>query len=466
MINDYVTFAIKERNEYMKYKYLKILPVALAGMMLFSGCTGQTPVEKTSAAAESSADEGNSTDENNSSSESTSAKTYDDYFSDRDISGETDSENTTEITLNDSGISASSDDLTISGSTVTITKEGTYIFSGALSDGNIIVNASKDEKVQIVLKDVSITSKTFAPIYVAQADKVFVTLEEGTTNELANGGSFTQIDDNNVDAVIFSKDDITLNGKGSLKITSPAGQGITGKDEVTITAGTYEINSSGTAIRANDSVAIADGNFTITTDTDGIHAENKDDDSLGEVYIAGGTFSINAKDDGIHGTTTLVVDGGTYDITAAEGLEATAVTINDGKISVKASDDGINAANKSSSFNARVEINGGEITVVMGSGDTDGVDANGDIIINGGTVNVTGNSTFDYDGEGTINGGTVIANGEEITSLPNQMKGGHGGMGGQKDGKGGSFGPKGHGDKGNRGEAPEKKGDNEWNGTL
>ena len=427
----------------MKNKFIRILPIAIIGVALLSGCATLNATESFSAFDESSlvanglmAD--STTDEKK--SEDNAEKTYDDYFSDRDISGEIDSYNAVEITFDEQSISANSDGVTVEGSTVTITKEGTYIISGTLSDGNIVVNTSKEDKVQLVLDGVSITSKTFAPIYVVQADKVFVTLKEGTTSTLTNGGSFIQIDDNNVDAVIYSKDDITLNGTGKLNISSPAGKGITGKDEVTITDGTYEIMSSDTAIRANDSVAIADGTFTIITDNDGIHAEKSDDDSLGEIYISGGSFIIKAKDDGIHGTTTLVIDGGTYDITAAEGLESTVVTINDGKISIEASDDGINAAKKSSLYSPKVEINGGNITIVMGAGDTDGVDANGDIIINGGTINVTGGSTFDYDGEGIINGGTVISNGEEITTLPNQMMGGREGMKRQKDGMDGKEG--------------------------
>ena len=120
----------------------------------------------------------------------------------------------------------------------------------------------------------------------------------------------------------------------------------------------------------------------------------------------------------------IEIKNGTFNITAAEGIEATYVKINDGKINISASDDGINAGNKSDKYSVKIEINGGDITINMGQGDTDGVDSNGDIIINGGTISVTGQSTFDYDGTGTINGGTVICNGEEVTTLPNQFMGG------------------------------------------
>ncbi len=367
----------------------------------------------------------------------------DELFSSRDLSGEIDTTDAVKISLNGDTAAASSENVSISGSTVTIKKEGTYILSGTLKNGSIIVNVSKEEKVQLVLNGVSITSDTFAPIYIAGADKVFITLSEGTQNTLVNGGSFKQIDDNNVDAVIFSKDDITLNGTGTLTVKSSAGHGIVGKDEVTIASGTYNISSSNTAIRANDSIAIADGTFTLVADTDGIHAENNDDDTLGSVYIKGGTFNIKVSDDGIHATTTLQIDGGTFNITAAEGLEATCVKINDGTVSITASDDGINAAKKSSGTTPTVEINGGNVTITMGQGDTDGIDSNGNITINGGTISITGNSAFDYDGTGVINGGKVIVNGTEVTTLTNQMMGGPGGGNGGFGGRGGFNGPRG-----------------------
>ena len=350
-------------------------------------------------------------------------------FSARDLSAEYDDETAT-VSLNGSGAAAESDYVSVTGSTVTITGSGTFLLSGTLDDGSIIVDADKEDKVQLVLNSVSIHSDSYAAIYVKQADKVFITLADGTRNTLSNGGSFTQRDDSNVDAVIFARDDITFNGTGSLTIASPAGHGIVGKDEVTITSGVYTIASAKCAVRANDSIAIADGTFTITAGTDGLHAENDEDDTLGNVYIAGGTFIIDANDDAIHANTLLQIDDGSFAITAAEGLEATYIQINGGDISISASDDGVNAARKSSAYTPTVEINGGYLTVVMGAGDTDGVDSNGNIIITGGTVDVTGQSTFDYDGTATYTGGTIIVNGQQVSSIPNQMMGG-GMMGGR-----------------------------------
>ncbi|MCR5173843.1 MAG: carbohydrate-binding domain-containing protein [Oscillospiraceae bacterium] len=332
------------------------------------------------------------------------------------------------ISLNGTSASASSDSVQISGSTVTITAAGTYILSGSLDNGSVIVNATKEDKVQLVLNGVDIHSDSFAAIYVAQADKMFITLAEGSVNTLTSGGSFVQIDGNDVDAVIFAKDDITLNGSGKLVISSPAGHGIVGKDEVTITGGTYEISSAKCAIRGNDSIAISDGSFTINAETDGLHAENSDDDTLGNIYIAGGSFTIHAGDDAIHANTLLQIDGGEITVSAAEGLEGTCIQINGGDISISASDDGVNAGKKSSAYTPTFEMNDGTLTVVMGQGDTDGIDSNGNIIVNGGTINITGQSTFDYDGTAQYNGGTIIVNGQQVNSISNQMMGG--GMGG------------------------------------
>lgn len=321
------------------------------------------------------------------------------------------------------------------GQDIHITSGGVYVLSGSASDVTVYVEADDSDKVQLVLDGVSITNADFPCIYVKTADKVFVTTVKGSENSLAVTGTFTADGDTNTDGVIFSKADLTLNGLGTLTVYS-SDNGIVGKDDLKITGGTYNITASSKTIEANDSIRIADGTFSLTAGSDGLHAENSDDDSQGYVYIGGGSFTIQAGDDGIHATSLAQIDGGTFTISAAEGIEATYIQINGGTISIQSWDDGINAARKSSAYTPTVEINGGDITIVMGSGDTDGVDSNGNIIINGGTINVTGNSSFDYDGSAQYNGGTIIVNGQQVTTIPNQMMGG-GGMGGFGGGRGG-----------------------------
>ena len=361
-----------------------------------------------------------------------------DVFSDRDLSGSYDTE-VFRITLSGGTASSDSDRVTVSGGTVSVNGPGTYLVSGTLDNGGIVVNADKQDKVQLVLSGASISSETGAAIYVAQADKVFVTLAEGTSNTLKNTGRFADAQDSEIDAVIYAKDDLTLNGSGSLTITSPAGHGIAGKDDVIITGGSYAITTAESAVTANDTLAVADGSLQITTEKDGLHSENNDDDTLGVIYITGGSFTIRAGDDAVHAESLLQIDGGSFDISAAEGLEATYVRINDGRIGITATGDGVNAAHKSSAYTPTVEISGGTLTVTMGPGDTDGIDSNGNLIITGGTVNVTANSAFDYDGTASFTGGTVIINGQQVDTLPNQMMGGgRGGMMG--GGRGGMMG--------------------------
>ena len=306
------------------------------------------------------------------SSESSSSATgithldADDMFTDRDKEVGYDEDTATAITLSDDASSCDSSSVTISNNTITITDEGTYLLTGSLSDGQVIVDAD-DKKVQLVLDSVNINCDTSAALYVKAADKVFVTLASDSENSLSNTSDFVAIDDNNIDAVIFSKDDLTLNGSGTLTVTAKYGHGIVSKDDLVITSGTYQITAAKHALSGKDSVRIADGVLTLDAGTDGIHSENTDNDAKGFIYIANGDISITADSDGFDAEETLQVDGGNIEVAAGddglhadgdliitdgtinvtksyEGLEGMTVTVEDGNISVVSSDDGINAA--------------------------------------------------------------------------------------------------------------------------
>lgn len=355
-----------------------------------------------------------------------------DMFTDRDLNPAYDKAE--EIVLSDSGSTSTSKNVHVEGSTITINKEGIYHITGSLSDGMIIVDSEKTDKIQLVLDGVTIHSNTSAAIYVRQADKVFVTLAAGSVNELSSGESYAAIDDNNIDAVIFSKDDLTLNGSGALNITSPAGHGIVSKDDLVITGGDYHITAKQHGLAANDSVRIADGAYEINVEEDGIHADDSDDNSTGFVYIENGSFNINAGDDGIHGTINIKVAGGTIDIpTSYEGIEARVVEITGGNINIVSSDDGINAAGASSDSassdsassdnafannggffdtdsGAAIIISGGTINI---NAEGDGIDSNGSLEISGGTIYVAGpvndgDGALDYGTTAKVTGGTVV----------------------------------------------------------
>ncbi|MCR5577489.1 MAG: carbohydrate-binding domain-containing protein [Oscillospiraceae bacterium] len=344
-------------------------------------------------------------------------------FTERDLEQEPDTADAETITLS-------------SGKDVTIPEAGVYILRGTAKETTVTVEADKDAKVQLVLDGVSITNTDFPCIYVKSADKVFVTTVSDSA--LTVSGGFRRDGDINTDAAVFSRADLTLNGCGALTISS-TDNGVVSKDDLKITGGSYVVSAKSKAFEANDSIRVAAGSFTINAGSDGLHAENDEDETLGNLYLLGGRFSITAGDDALHANTLLQIEGGNYSITAAEGLEATKVLVNGGILDVKASDDGVNAARKSSALSPAVEINGGRLTVTMGAGDTDAVDSNGDLTITGGRVEVTGNSGFDVDGSISFTGGTVIVNGQEVSTIPNQMMGGggFGGKGGFGGGKGG-----------------------------
>lgn len=401
----------------MKKKLLVIIASALI-MLTSASCTAKNTDSLTTATAASAktAEAENTAKTSSDNSDNSSGSGNDNVFTERDLAQTADLTNAKKYTVKDN-------------ENIKITSEGVYVLSGEAKDVTVTVDAGNEAKVQLVLNGVSIKNTSSPAIYVKSADKVFVTTASGKTNSLSVSGSFTTDGDVNTDAVIFSKDDLVINGKGTLNINSSQ-NGITSKDDLKITGGKLSVTSTADAVEANDSIAVADGTITINSQKDGLHSENSEDSSVGDIYIRGGSLNINAASDGIQGTTTVKIDGGTLNITSAEGIEGTSIKINGGTIKISASDDGINASGKSDSVNVGIEINDGDVTVDMGQGDTDGIDSNGDLYINGGKITVNAQSPFDYDGTCEKNGGTIIVNGEETDTITNQMMGGggHGGM--------------------------------------
>ena len=382
-----------------------------------AGSGGDTAEDAVDSGNSSSAEAGSAGSNGGTAAGSGSALDTSDLFSDRDLEQTADLTGATKVTLSD-------------GETVSIKTEGVYVISGTAQNAQIVVNAGDEDKVQLVLDGVSMTNDSTPCIYVQSADKVFVTTTDSDSS-LTVTGTFTSDGTTNTDAVIFSKDDLVLNGTGTLTISS-TDNGITSKDDLKVTGGTLVISCISDALEANDSIRIADGTVTVEACKDGLHAENDEDNTVGYVYIGGGTLTINASDDAVHATTIAQVDGGTIDLTAAEGIEGTYIQINDGSITIAAADDGINVGQKSSITTPAVEVNGGEINVTMASGDTDAIDANGNLVLNGGTLNLTAQSPFDYDGTARNNGATIIVNGTQTDTITNQMMGG--GRGGMQDG--------------------------------
>ena len=539
----------------MKKRKFQAAAILLCPLLVLSGCGAQISGEESPAIEPTASEE----------AVASTLSTIDtaNLFSDRDLAGTYDESAAIPIQLSGDTASCASDAVTVDGGQVIIGAEGIYLLTGVLNDGQIVVNAGETDKVQLVLAGADITSSTSAAIYALEADKVFVTVADGTENTLTNGGEYVAIDDNNIDAVIFAKTDLTLNGSGSLTINAQAGHGVVSKDDLVVTGGSYTITAASHGLSGKDSISISNGTFTITSGKDGIHAENADDLSLGTLYIADGSFSIRAQGDavsaqgalqidggvfdlytgegsasvemtdssdpglmgggqrgsanaptevtsteteedsvsqkGIKGESTYTVHGGTFTIDSAddclhaggamtisagefslssgddavncddaltiqsgtftvpycyEGIEGLSITIENGSFNITSHDDGLNAAGGADSsgfggFGGRQQdtfaadsdsfiiISSGTFTIVS-SGDC--VDSNGDLTINGGTLDLTcngnGNTALDCAGSYTNNGGDVTTN-DGSENNPGQMGGGKGGAqpgGGRQDG--------------------------------
>ena len=356
-----------------------------------------------------------------------------DMFTKRDLAGAYDESEAVKITLSGKTAACNSSNVQIEDGVVTIKAAGVYVLSGTFTDGTIVVDAGDDDKVQLVLDGVSITAVDYAAIYAKNADKVFVTLTEGAGNSLTVSGDYVQTDDNNVDAVIFAKCDLTLNGTGSLTVKDNMGHGIVSKDDLVVTGGTYTIYSQDHCLNGKDSVRIADGTFNLSCDEDGIHAGN-DDQQDGYVYIEGGDINISVGDDALHAEGLLIITGGDIDVSkSCEGVEGYKILVTGGDIDVISSDDGFNAAGGSSGSgynhdgfgggpgmggvymdadsDAYIFITGGTINI---NADGDGIDSNGCIGITGGSVYVlgpsdNGNGAMDYGICAAITGGEIVA---------------------------------------------------------
>lgn len=370
------------------------------------------------------------------------SQTDEEMFTERDKKTDYTQTDSVLIQLNGTSATANSDSVKISKNIIKITQEATYIISGTLTDGMIVIDAGQNAKPQIVLDGANITSKTSAALYVLSANKVFVCLANQKTNLLENGGSFEAIDDNNIDAAVFSKQDITFNGTGALTVNSPSGHGIVCKDDLIFTGGDYTVNSSSHGLNANDSVRITGTtNLTVNAGKDGIHCENTDDKSLGFAYISGGAINIKAEGDGIdvgayaqiqNANFDLLIGGGSENGTKQSsdnfggfmgggpggmrpgGLQNSTTTTDESSTSMK----GIKSANN-------MLINEG--TFKINSAD-DAIHSDVSIIINGGSFEIaSGDDAFHAEENLTVTSGTinVTESYEGLEALNLDIKGGN-----------------------------------------
>ena len=341
-------------------------------------------------------------------------------ITDRDRSGAFDPASATTLTLPQKGEQLS------------ITQEGVYLLKGT-GTGQIFINATVDAKIQLVLQGVTLHNETSAPIYVKQANKVFITLAEDTENTLSAGETFTQTDENKVDGVIFAKDDLTLNGSGKLTLTALGSHGIVAKDDLVFGGGQYHITATGHGISANNSIRVAEGTFAVTAQKDGMKVEHDTDETKGYLYVEQGNFTITANQDALSASGICQIQKGDFTLTtkgtqsteSAKGLKAgNDLFIQAGTFTLNTTDDGFHS-------NQNLTIQAGTFTIASGD---DGMHADGDLTLAGGTVTIT-NSYEGLEGHTvTVAGGThtITASDDGINSAGGNDQSGYGGFGGDQ----------------------------------
>lgn len=305
------------------------------------------------------------------------------YFTGRDLAGTW--ENPVSVTLAD-GASTAGGAAAVSGNDIVITDEGTYLFTGKLSDGQIRVEAGDSDKVQLVLSGVDISCTGSAAICVLSANKVFVTLAEGTENILTSTGEF-EASSYKVDGAVFSKTDIAFNGTGSLKVSCQTGHGIVGKDDLKITGGSYEVTSAKQGISGNDSIRIAGGTVKVTSGTDAMQTKNDEDAGKGYFFMSGGQLELKSGGDGIDASGEILITGGSLTVLTGEG--SASVTHSDNNWGGWWNDGG-SAADTSTSCKA---LKAGSLLTVIGGtfrldSQEDALHSNGHIALNGGSFTI------------------------------------------------------------------------------
>lgn len=318
-------------------------------------------------------------------------------------------EGTADIEVRSSGKQAEAGEnrIELSGESVTIDEGGVYRITGVLKNGQLLIDAGSSADLTLILDGAEIRCEGHAAIYGKSADSITITAESGSSNLLAAAGSFIQSDDNNVDAAVFSKCDLTLNGEGLIGVLCDSGHGVVSKDKLMLQSGSWNIQASGQGFSGKDGVSVSGGAIHIVSGTDGVHAAH-DNAKKGNVELSGGSITIECGSDGVDASGALAVSGGSLDIRSGsadadggKGLKASGpISITGGTVTVSSWDDAIHSDDS-------VTISGGELE--LDSRD-DAVHADDLLTVNDGTLTITRS----YEGlearEVVINGGVIRLN--------------------------------------------------------
>lgn len=430
-----------KREKNSKWKCARRLPAAALGVMLavqLTGCQGsenggagqeENPV---AAAGRETGRQAGAEREDKVNGEQETQVVLPEYglvarYDENDLDDNWDEAGSTVITCNGGSAEIEGQGVSKSEGVITVNAAGTYVLRGTY-EGQVVVDAGKEDVVRLVMDGFHISCKNTSPVYGLQSGKIILILAEGTENTVTDGEEyvFASADEDEPDAAVFSKDDLTVNGAGTLTVNGNYKNGIRTKDNLKVINGMLTITAKKDGLKGKDSVTVRDGEIQITSTGDGIKSNNDTDPEKGYVVIEGGVIQIKAGDDGIHAETWLTIyDGDIHVQESYEGLEGLKVDILGGNIRVKSTDDGINGAGGTSEAEkeGRAGMEANEDIYVRIAGGTvyvdamaDGIDSNGNLYVEGGAVYISGpvsggDGALDYNGKAWINGGVFAAAG-------------------------------------------------------
>lgn len=344
------------------------------------------------------------------------------------------------IQLNGANATSETSGVQINGSTITIGAAGTYEFSGSLSDGQIVVNTEDAAIVRLILNGVSIHNEDGPAIDVENANKVLVYLPEGSQNQLSDGSNYMLSDpeSDEPNATLFSKADLMIDGLGSLLVLASYNDGIASKDGLIVNNGVITVSSVDDGLRGRDYIVIHQGNLTISADGDGLKSDEQDDASKGYIQIDDGTLTVTAGMDAMDAETDLVIQAGSFNLTAGGGSTAAtfedvsmkglkglaSVVISGGNFTINAADDAIHS-------NGDIMIYNGAFSIASGD---DGIHSDSSLTIEAGQVTITESYEGLESAIITINGGAIalvasddginVAGGADGSGMSAQMGGG------------------------------------------
>lgn len=389
-----------------------IMAVLISMSLLTTGCAGNDSAdesenkannEETTTGEQQENSEGESVSETKEHATESTVTLTEGKYSEEKLDDTWDEDEAVKVQLNGESISTdTSEGIDTDGSTVTITGEGTYLFTGELEDGQIIVDTDKDNFVKLVFSGVNISCSDTAPVYIKSGNTI-ITLAAGTENTVTDGESYVYEEDGEDEpgATIFSKDDLTFNGTGSLIVNANYNNGIQSKDDLKFVDGTYVITAKDDGMVGKDSVSVKNGDFTIQSGGDGIKSTNMEETDKGYILLENGTFQIISDGDAIQAETLLRINDGSFDIVSGGGVESAdssygnrtdstndistkglksyvELIIAGGEYSMDTYDDGVHSGKN-------VQIDDGNF--VIKSGD-DGVHAEEKLLINSGDIDI------------------------------------------------------------------------------